>query len=262
MNTDVIGNNYTLMLGDCLERMKDIEDSSIDLILCDLPYGTTHNKWDTIIPFDKLWEQYNRIAKDTTPIVLFSQMPFTASLVCSNLSNFRYEWIFEKTSATGFLNANRMPLKCHENIEVFYRKLPIYNPQKTEGHTPTHAYTHHNTQSLNYGDFKDWSGGGNTDRFPRDVIKFKKDTQKSKLHPTQKPVEMLEYIINTYTDKGMTVLDNCMGSGSTGVACLHTGRKFIGIEMNEEYFDICVSRLKEEENRNKFTFGVRKKGEK
>ena len=145
---------------------------------------------------------------------------------------------------------------------MFYRKLPIYNPQKTERPTPTHAYTHHNAQSPNYGDFKDWKGGGHPARFPRDVIKFKKDTQKSKLHPTQKPVEMLEYIINTYTDKGMTVLDNCMGSGSTGIACLHTGRRFIGIEMNEEYFDICVSRMKEEENRNKFTFGVRKKGEK
>ena len=232
------------------------------MILCDLPYGTTQNEWDIIIPFEPLWECYTRVIKDNGAIVLFSQMPFTAQLIMSNLGMFRYEWIIEKTKATGYLNSKKMPMKSHENVCVFYRNLCKYNPQKTDGYNPAHFYTKHNDHSSCYGKVKDVSGGGNTDRFPRDVIKFKKDTQKSKLHPTQKPVEMLEYIINTYTDKGMTVLDNCMGSGSTGVACLGTGRKFIGIEMNEEYFDICVSRMKEEENRNKFTFGVRNRGEK
>ena len=247
---------------DCLKVMKDLEDKSIDMILCDLPYGTTKNSWDIIIPFEPLWECYNRVIKDNGAIVLFSQMPFTAQLIMSNLGMFRYEWIIEKTKATGFLNSKKMPMKSHENVCVFYRNLCKYNPQKTDGHNPAHFYTKHNDHSSCYGKVKDVSGGGNTDRFPRDVIKFKKDTQKSKLHPTQKPVEMLEYIINTYTDRGMTVLDNCMGSGSTGVACLGTGRKFIGIEMNEEYFDICVSRMKEEENRNKFTFGMMNRGEK
>lgn len=229
---------------DCLEAMKDLEDKSVDMILCDLPYGTTQNEWDTLIPFEPLWECYNRIIKDNGAIVLFSQMPFTAQLIMSNLGMFRYEWIIEKTKATGFLNSKKMPLKSHENVCVFYKNLCKYNPQKTEGHSPAHTYTQHNAHSSNYGKVKDISGGGNTDRYPRDVLQFKWDTQKSKLHPTQKPVELCEYFIKTYTDKGDIVLDNCMGSGTTGVACYNLERNFIGIEKDEKYFSVALDRIK------------------
>ena len=229
---------------DCLVAMEELESKSIDMILCDLPYGTTQNEWDTLIPFDSLWEEYNRVIKDNGAIVLFSQMPFTAQLIMSNPSMFRYEWIIEKTKATGFLNAKKMPMKSHENVCVFYRNLCKYNPQKTEGHSPSHTYTQHNAHSPNYGKVKDIQGGGNTDRYPRDVLQFKWDTQKSKLHPTQKPLELCEYFIKTYTDKGDLVLDNCMGSGTTGVACYNLERNFIGMEKNEEYFSKAVDRLR------------------
>lgn len=210
--------------------MVDIPDRSIDMILCDLPYGTTQNKWDSIIPLYKLWKQYERIIKDNGAIILFSQMPFSAELVMSNKKLFRYEWIVEKTKATGHLNAKKAPMKSHENILVFYKKLPVYNPQMTTGHKPVHSYTKHSSDGSCYGRTKlGVSGGGSTERYPRDVIKFKWDTQKSSLHPTQKPVELLEYLIRTYTNKCDTVLDNCMGSGSTGIACIHTNRNFIGM---------------------------------
>lgn len=240
-------NNIILKQGDCLELMKDIPDKSIDMILCDLPYGTTNCKWDTPIDLIKLWESYNRIIKDNGAILLFAQTPFDKVLGCSNLSMLRYEWIWEKTQATGHLNANKMPMKAHENILVFYKHLPIYNPQKTSGHEPIHSYTKYITTQNNteiYGRMnKEISGGGETDRFPRSVITFSSDKQTCYLHPTQKPVALLEYLIKTYSNEGNTILDNCMGSGSTGVACVNTNRNFIGIELDEKYFKIAEERI-------------------
>lgn len=227
--------------GDCLELMKDIPDESIDMILCDLPYGTTKNKWDSVIPLNKLWEQYERIIKDNGAIVLFSQMPFSAELVHSNLKLFKYEWIWQKDNGTGFLNAKKMPLKIHENILVFYKKLPLYNPQMRTGFKPYKCKQ--GRHSTNYGAYEQGHiTESNGERYPIDIIKFKKD---SGLHPTQKPVELLEYLIKTYTNENETVLDNCMGSGSTGVACVNTNRSFIGYELDEKYFEIAEKRINE-----------------
>lgn len=228
--------------GDCLEIMKEISDKSIDMILCDLPYGTTRNKWDSVISLNELWKQYERIIKDNGAIVLFSQMPFTAELVCSNLKLFRYEWIWNKNKGTGFLNAKKAPLKIHENILVFYKKSPVYNPQMRKGFKPYEVVN--GGKSKNYGAYKTkilTKNNGN--RYPVDFIEFSRDT--NKLHPTQKPVALLEYFIKTYTNEGDTVLDNCMGSGSTGVACVNTGRDFIGIELNIDYYNIAKNRIAE-----------------
>ena len=227
--------------GDCLELMKEIPDESIDMVLCDLPYGTTRNKWDSVIPLNKLWKQYERIIKDNGAIVLFSQMPFSAELVHSNLKLFKYEWIWQKDNGTGFLNAKKMPLKIHENILVFYKKLPLYNPQMRTGFKPYKCKQ--GRHSTNYGAYEQGHiTESNGERYPIDIIKFKKDNG---LHPTQKPVELLEYLIKTYTNENETVLDNCMGSGSTGVACVNTNRNFIGYELNEKYFEIAEKRINE-----------------
>lgn len=236
-----------LKQGNCLELMKDIPDKSVDMIFCDLPYGTTNCKWDTPINLAKLWELYNRIIKDNGAILLFAQTPFDKVLGCSNLSILRYEWIWEKTQATGHLNANKMPMKAHENILVFYKHLPIYNPQKTNGHEPIHSYTKYISTQNNteiYGRMnKEISGGGETDRFPRSVITFSSDKQTCYLHPTQKPVALLEYLIKTYSNENDIILDNCMGSGSTGVACVNINRNFIGIELDTNYFNIAKERI-------------------
>ena len=234
-----------LLQGDCLELMKDIPDKSIDMILCDLPYGTTRCKWDSVIPFEPLWEQYSRIIKDNGAIVLFSQMPFTAALVMSNLKMFRYEWIAEKSMATGFLNSKHMPLKCHENICIFYKKLPIYNPQMTKGKPYNIKRRDCGAQYL--GNFENTETKNEGTRCPRDILKdlWKPYCGGKMLHPTQKPVPLLEYLIKTYTNEGETVLDNCMGSGSTGVACVNTNRNFIGIELDEKYFKIAERRIKD-----------------
>lgn len=229
--------------GDCLELMKDIPDKSIDMILCDLPYGTTHNKWDSIIPFESLWGGYKRVIKDNGAICLFGQGAFTANLIMSNISMYRYDLVWEKTKAGGFLNAKRMPLQAHENISIFYKKLPTYNPQMEQGKPYTKkAVT--NGDGNNYGKFNRVGQVhiNNGERFPRSVIKISNDNHKS-LHPTQKPVALLEYLIKTYTNEGETVLDNCMGSGSTGVACKNLNRKFIGIELDENYFNIAKERI-------------------
>ena len=229
-----------LLNGDCLELMKNIPDKSIDMILCDLPYGTTHNKWDTIIPFDKLWAQYKRIIKDNGAILLFSQMPFGASLIMSNPKMFRYEWIWEKNQAVGFLNAKKMPLRKHENILVFYKHLPTYNPQGLiKLDEPIQEEGSANRNGKNYG-VADKSFIRTHTNYPTDIITFSKD---SGYHPTQKPVDLLEYLIKTYTNEGDTVLDNCMGSGSTGVACKNTNREFIGMELDEKYYKIACERL-------------------
>ena len=229
-----------LLNGDCLELMKNIPDKSVDLILCDLPYGTTHNKWDNVIPMEPLWEQYNRIIKDHGAIVLFSQMPFGASLIMSNPKMFRYEWIWEKNQAVGFLNAKKMPLRKHENILVFYKHLPTYNPQGLiKLDEPIYEEGSANRNGKNYG-VADKSFIRTHTNYPTDIITFSKD---SGYHPTQKPVDLLEYLIKTYTNEGDTVLDNCMGSGSTGVACVNTNRDFIGMELDEKYFQIACDRL-------------------
>lgn len=234
---------YKLLQGDCLELMQNIPDKSIDMILCDLPYGTTENKWDNVIDLELLWGAYRRIIKDNGAIVLFAQTPFDKVLGSSNLKMLRYEWIWEKHAPTGFLNAKKMPLKVHENILVFYKKLPIYNPQFTDGKPYT---AKQGTHSSNYGKRKDNVVSINDGyRYPRDILKFKHD--KERLHPTQKPVELLEYLIKTYTNENMLVLDNCMGSGSTGIACLNTNRRFIGIELDKAYFQIAEDRIKNHE---------------
>ena len=234
--------------GDCLELMKDIPDKSVDMILCDLPYGTTHNKWDSVIPFEPLWEHYNRIIKDNGAICLFGQGLFTANLICSNKKMYRYDLIWEKTKAGGFLNARRMPLQAHENISIFYKKIPIYNPQMEIG-KPYTKKSVTNGDGKNYGKFDRVGKTAVNDgtRFPRSVIKISNDNHKS-LHPTQKPVALCEYLIKTYTNDGGAVLDNCMGSGTTGVACKHLNRKFIGIELDNTYFEIAKQRIENEKN--------------
>lgn len=236
-----------LYRGDCLEIMKELPEKSIDMVLCDLPYGTTNCRWDTIIPFEELWQQYKRIVKDNGAIVLFGSQPFTSCLVASNLQMFKYEWIWEKTTATGHLNAKKMPMKAHENILVFYKKQPTYNPQKTEGHKPVNTYTKY-IATQNAGEIygkagKEVKGGGNTDRYPRSIQVFASDKQKNHLHPTQKPIELCRYLIRTYSNEGDVILDNCMGSGTTGAAAVLEGREFVGIEKDESIFQIAKDRI-------------------
>jgi len=243
--------NNSIINADCFEAMKYIKDKSIDMILCDLPYGTTKCSWDSLLPLDELWLHYKRIIKDRGIIVLFAQTPFDKVLGCSNLKWLRYEWIFEKTQATGFLNAKKMPLKSHENILIFYNKLPKFYPQKTQGHSPIHSYTKKpevQNKTEVYGRVnKIVSGGGETDRYPRSVIKFKSDKQKNKLngtiHPTQKPLDLCEYLIKSYTEEGDIIMDNCSGSGTTGLAAKNLNRKYIIIEKEEKYFNIGLNRL-------------------
>lgn len=224
------------------------------MILCDLPYGTTQAKWDSVIPFDKLWEQYNRVAKDTTPIVLFGAEPFSSHLRLSNLKNYKYDWIWDKPRGTGFLNSKRQPLRNHEYISVFYKKQCLYNPQKTSGHTRKVSHKKEGLKTVElYNKANKETFYDSTERYPRSVLTFSSDSQKSALHPTQKPVALLEYLIKTYTNEGMTVLDNTMGSGSTGVACINTNRKFIGIEKDEKYFNIAQNRIEETKKKKERT---------
>ncbi len=234
-------------LGDCLELMSSIKDTSVDLILCDLPYGVTKNKWDSVINLNDLWNQYNRIIKDNGAIILFGQDMFTANVMLSNQKIHRYNIIWEKTSPTGHLNAKKMPLRSHEDIIVFYKKLPTYNPQKTTGHERKVSTAKHKINSkktTNYGEHG-LTTYDSTERFPKSVWTFATDKQKSALHPTQKPVQLLEYIIKTYTNENDLVLDNCAGSGSTGVACKNLNRNYIMMEKDETYFNIIKERLSE-----------------
>lgn len=230
-----------LLFGDCLERMNEIKDGSVDMILCDLPYETTQNSWDFEVCLPSLWAHYKRICKGA--IVLTAQTPFDKKLGVSNLPMLRYEWIWEKTHPTGHLNAKKAPMKAHENVLVFYTKLPTYNPIKTTGHVRKTSVKRVDLTS-NYGkqDFAPIAYDS-TERYPRSVLVFPSDKQRSKLHPTQKPVALMEYFIRTYTNPGDVVLDNCMGSGTTGVACQSTGRSFIGIESDPTYFATAQQRL-------------------
>ena len=240
---------FKLYCGDCLDIMKKIPNKSIDMILCDLPYNVTRNKWDVLIPFDALWEQYNRVITDNGVIVLFAQGMFTSYLMQSNDKYWRYNLIWEKDRPSGFLNAKRMPLRSHEDICVFYKKMPTYNPQMWEGkplHGMGNKFKEGNLRNNNYGDFPSHTNPsalreGDTQKYPRSVLKFNRPHPP--IHPTQKPVSLCEYLIKTYTNEGDLVLDNCMGSGTTGVACKNTNRNFIGIEINKEYFDIAKQRL-------------------
>lgn len=231
--------------GDCIEYMKNISDSSVDMILCDPPYGTTKNRWDHILPLSQLWDEYLRITHENSAIILFANGLFTVDLINSNRAMWRYNLIWEKTTPTGFLNANRMPLRIHEDICVFYKKPPIYHPQKTYGHVRKVSSAEHKRGSkstTNYGNYKNCSYDS-TERYPTSVLKFKTDKQKSSLHPTQKPVDLLSFLIKSYSNPGDLILDSCMGSGSTGVAAVQSNRDFIGIEKDESYFKIAQDRL-------------------
>lgn len=234
--------NFHLMLGDCLDRMKEIESGTVDMILCDLPYGTTCCSWDAVIPFEYLWAEYERVIKKNGAIVLFGAQPFSTTLVASKLGLFRYELIWEKPNATGFLNANKQPLRAHENILVFYKSQPTYNPQKTYGHERK-TTKRKDVGSEHYGKQLRNQAYDSTERYPRSVQVFSSDKQKSNFHPTQKPVALCEFLIRTYTNESEIVLDNTMGSGTTGVACVNTGRHFIGIEKEEKYFEIAKERI-------------------
>lgn len=245
----------TLYQGDCLEVMGRVKDKSVDLILCDLPYGTTAHKWDSIISYSELWKSYKRIMKDDGVIVLFAVQPFTSTLICSNLDMYRYNWIWEKESSNGFLNSSYAPLKKTEDICVFSKatvgslsKNPIrfYINKKKQG-------IKKNNPNSKFRKLSGYESLGNklnsNEKFifsvncPNNILKYKKDSEK--LHPTQKPVALLEYLIKTYTNENETVLDNCMGSGSTGVACVNINRNFIGIEKDNKYFEIAKDRIEE-----------------
>lgn len=225
-----------------LEGLKSMPDNSVDMILTDPPYGTTQNKWDKPIDLAVMWQELRRVAKDDAAILVFSQMPFTVDLVAPNRKQFRYEWILEKNNATGFLNAHRMPMKAHETVCVFYKHLPKYNPIMEKGE----AYVRgRGRKSSNYGRFTDNDHSSVGGRFPRDVLKvqWRKPWGKT-LHPTQKPVDICEYFIKTYTSPGAVVLDIFMGSGTTAIAAMNTGRQFVGFEKNEEYFKTAEQRIR------------------
>lgn len=230
-----------LIHGDCLEEMKNISNKSVDMILCDLPYGTTVCKWDVVIPFDLLWIQYKRVIKDNGAIVLFGSEPFSSHLRMSNLKMYKYDWIWIKSNGGGFLNANKQPLKRHEHVHIFSKKQSIYIPQKTQGkaYTCISGSAGETTQDQSVSGWKTVNDGT---RFPLAHQIFKSEVG---LHPTQKPVSLLEYLIKTYTNENELVLDNCMGSGSTGVACKNLNRKFIGIEKEIKYFEIAQKRINE-----------------
>ena len=233
---------FELMLGDCLEQMNNIPDGSIDMILTDLPYGMTRNAWDTIIPFDAMWEQFYRVSKINGAIVLHGMQPFTSKLIMSNQNDFKYCMVWDKHTVTGFLNAKKQPLRQHEDIAVFYRKQCTYNPQMTKGKLKNRKPP--SKDSGNYGHFKKIPHKSDT-YYPKTIISRYPKVNYKGGHQTQKPVDLLEYLIKTYTNEGDTVLDACMGSGSTGVACINTGRRFIGIEKDAVWFERAEKRINE-----------------
>lgn len=234
-----------LIHGDCLEKMEDIPDKSCDMIFADLPYGTTYAKWDSIIPMNLLWMEYGRVIKDTGAICLTASQPFTAMLVASKPEWFRCEWIWNKENPTNFANANRQPLKQHEQVLVFGKQGTVYYPQKVAG-KPNHIQ---GKSTVNVSETRLISGRVEDDlsgmKFPKTIITIPKHSSQCGNHPTEKPVALMEYFIKTYSIEGETVLDNCMGSGSTGVACINTNRNFIGIEKDDKYFEIAKKRIEE-----------------
>lgn len=235
--------------GDCLEIMPSIPNKSIDMILCDLPYGTTQNKWDSMINLNLLWQHYERIVKPNGAILLFAQTPFDKTLGFSNIRMLRYEIIWVKNQSTGFMNAKKMPLKAHENILVFYKSLPHYNPIFSVGKPYTKKRNGKQETGSNYGkvgirEHTDIMNEGL--RYPNTILKFDIVPFTERTHPTEKPIQLLEYLVKTYTNEGDTVLDNCMGSGTTGLACRNLNRNFIGIEKDEKYFEIAKKRVYED----------------
>jgi len=241
---DYKDNRFWLMQGDCLERMKEIHSGSVDMILCDLPYGTTDCKWDSIIPFDLLWSAYKRIIKDSGAIVLTATQPFTSALVMSNVDWFKTSWVWNKKQSGGFATAKYHPLKVTEDILVFGRKRITYNPIMRKGKLRYKGGSKKSNQIQS--GLKSNHQSFNDDYYPVNIIEIL-NNRIGKVHPTQKPVDLMEYLINTYTNEGQTILDNTMGSGTTGVACSNLNRKFIGIEMDEEYFEIAKKRILTEE---------------
>ena len=236
-----------LMQGDCLEKMKDIPDRSIDMILCDLPYGTTACKWDVVIPFAPLWEQYKRIIKPNGAIVLFGSEPFSSFLRCSNLQMYKYDLYWKKEKPTNFFQLKKRFGKSTENILVFYQKQPTYNPQKVkhEGKLVTNKPKGNHNSIVAGINKKVLPYADDGTRYPNDILEFRREVLGTTMHPTQKPVALLEYLVKTYTLEGETVLDNTMGSGSTGIACKNLNRNFIGIELDPDYFKIAEKRINE-----------------
>lgn len=231
---------YELYEGDCLELMDEIPNNSVDMVLCDLPYGTTQNKWDSVICLESLWEAYYRICKRNAAIVLTAQSPFDKILGASNIAHLKCEWIWEKEAGTGFLNAKKYPLKSHENVLVFCQGVSFYNPQMEKGKAYSQKQGH---VGSNYGKVKEHYTINQGDRYPKSIIRVTRDEEKT--HPTQKPVSLMSYLIKTYTNPGQTVLDNTMGSGTTGHSCALTGRRFIGIEKDPHYFAMAEERIGE-----------------
>lgn len=228
--------------GDCLAIMPTLEAQSVDLVLVDVPYGSTQNPWDTVIPFKPMWAEIWRVCKGAA--VFTAMQPFSSALVMSQPKFFKHEWVWEKNKATGHLNAKKAPMRAHELVLVFAARGMIYNPQMTDGHKPMNAYTQ-TSNGENYGTTNRPSGGGSTKRYPRSVQRFDiiNNDSPEKEHSTQKPVDLMAYLIETYSNPGDTVLDFCMGSGTTGVACQQTGRNFIGIEQDPKYYSAAMRRL-------------------
>ena len=230
---------------DCLEGMKRIPDKSVDMILCDLPYQVTDSKWDVIIPFDLMWERYKRVIKDDGAIVLFGTEPFSSFLRMSNIKNYKYDWVWNKRKGGNIFNLKSQPYKIHENIMVFNSTKESYYPimeYQKERTGRVHSKTD-NFRTTDYGDERKYNK-----KYPKSILDFSNAYQKGKVHPTQKPVPLFEYLIKTYTDEGETVLDNCIGSGTTAIACLNTERNFIGFELNKEYFEIAQNRIEKRQN--------------
>lgn len=233
--------------GDCLEVMDRLikQGIKVDAIITDPPYGTTQCKWDSIIPFDEMWQRIHKIIKPNGAISLFGAEPFSSHLRLSNIKEYKYDWVIEKTSATGHLNAKKQPMRANELVSVFYKKQCVYNPQKTQGHKRKVSKAVHKINCVKTEIYREHglTDYDSTERYPRNVLLFKWDKQKLALHPNQKPVPLLEYLIKTYTNEGDVVLDFTMGSGSTGVACKNLNRSFIGIELDKEYFNIAKKRI-------------------
>lgn len=227
---------------DCMIGMKRIPDKSVDLIICDLPYGQTSNKWDSVIPLDRLWEEYNRIIKDNGAVVLTAKGKFKINLINSNFDNYRYEWVWDKNKGANFAHVKRMPLNVHEYVVIFYKKQPTYNPQMTEGKPYTQKRLQESVKGIadNMGRHTTKSDGK---RYPKSIIRVEGQAQRHIIHPTQKPVSLFEYLIKTYTNENETVLDNCMGSGTTAIACINTNRNYIGFELDETYFNLANERI-------------------
>lgn len=232
----------TLLEGDCLEKMQEIPDGSVDMVLCDLPYGTTACKWDTVIPFEPLWAAYRRVAKKNAAIVLTASQPFTSVLTCSNLANYKHRWVWDKVKPGSGLRAKYEPLRNVEDVLVFCGGIPNYFPQKTPKKRRAEKKFDFNGEAFGGGRVERFHDNGG-EGFPKEIITISNANQTGRVHPTQKPVALMEYLIRTYTNPGELVLDNTMGSGTTGVACVNTGRRFIGIERDEKYFQIARERI-------------------